>query len=129
VAEQLDLIINKTAVYRLIGTQLAITIAIAISLLGLFSKVPAYSALLGGLAYILPNVYFFRCVLRDTAGKSPEMMVRWFYMGEAGKLFLTGLIFAVYFILIDPLNVASLFATFVVVMIVNLAGLALMGSN
>lgn len=122
---QTDLSANKSAAYKLAGIQFVITILIALLIYILFSKITAYSVLLGGLAYILPNAYFVRFAFRGSGQQSPHTILRWFYIGEAGKLVLTGVIFAICFALIKPLNVIALFLTYILMMVVNLVGLEL----
>lgn len=120
---QTDLSANKTAAYKLVGIQFVITILIALPIFILFTTVAAYSVLLGGLAYILPNAYFVRFAFRGSGQQTPHAILRWFYIGEAGKLVLTGVIFAVCFALVKPLNVIAIFVTYILMIIVNLAGL------
>lgn len=120
---QTDLSASKTAAFKLVGIQLVITILVALLIRILFSTVTAYSVLLGGVAYILPNAYLVRFAFRGSGQQTPHTILRWFYVGEAGKLVLTGVIFAICFALIKPLNVIALFATYILMIIVNLAGL------
>ena len=57
-------------------------------------------SLLGGLVAFIPNVYFaFR--IRSSHGQEAGKIVKAFYMGESGKLLLTGLMFALIFQLPD----------------------------
>jgi ATP synthase protein I len=124
-SEQTDIAINKAAAYQLAGIQLIFAIVITLLLFVFLGKVPAYSALLGGLAYILPNAYFVRCAFRGSGEQSPHKIVRWFYVGEAGKLILTGVIFAICFALVKPLHVITLFIAYILMIVINGAGLAL----
>lgn len=124
-SEQINITINKAAAYKLLGIQLAISVAIALLLLIFSGKAAAYSAILGGLAYILPNAYFVRCAFRGSVEQSPHKIVRWFYVGEAGKLVLTGVIFVMCFALVKPLHVIALFIAYILMIIINGAGLAL----
>lgn len=83
----------------------------------------AYSAVLGGLAYIVPNACFTRYAFRHSAAHSADLAVRWFYIGEVVKVLATIVIFAGCFLLIQPLNAAALFLTYILILIVNLWGL------
>lgn len=87
----------------------------------------AYSALLGGLIYILPNAWFVRYAFRDSTQAPPQLVLSRFYVGEAGKLALTGVLFALCFALVREIHAGALFMTFIVMIIVNLAGLAQLG--
>jgi len=129
VSDQTEIATSRIAAYKLTGIQLAITIVIALLLYALFDDVPAYSALLGGLACVLPNAFFVGYALRGSGQQSPLIVVRWFYVGEAVKLIMTCLIFAACFVLVKPLHVISLFVTYLVMMMINLAGLVLIANN
>lgn len=85
----------------------------------------SYSALLGSAVYILPNIYFVKCVFRKAESQTPQSMMNWFYIGEALKIFLTVGLFAMCFALVKPLYVPAVFVAYVVMMVVNLVGMAL----
>jgi len=123
-----DITANKSAAYKLLGIQVAITVVIASLLYVLVSMTAAYSALLGGFAYIVPNSWFVRLVFRGSGQLTPETMVSRFYIGEAVKLMLTGIIFALCFLLVKELHVVALFLTFIMMIVINLTGLARMGT-
>jgi ATP synthase protein I len=110
---------NRAAAYRILGIQLLLTAFISLLLVILSEQVSAYSVLLGGLAYILPSAYFVRFVFRTSAQQTPQILLRWFLIGETGKLVLTGVIFALCFALIRPINVIAFFMMFVLMIIVN----------
>ncbi|MGZ4979524.1 MAG: ATP synthase subunit I [Methylobacter sp.] len=56
----------------------------------------ALSALLGGAAAFIPNLYFAIRV-HKSAGQEARKIVRSFYAGESGKLLLTGALFFMIF--------------------------------
>ncbi|MCK5431538.1 MAG: ATP synthase subunit I [Gammaproteobacteria bacterium] len=120
---------NRTAAFRLVYVQLIITVVIALLSYTYSGLVSAYSVLLGGAVYILPNIYFVICVFRDMDQEDPFAIARLFYYGETMKLLLTVVIFALCFTLVKPLHAVSLFATYILVMIVNMAGLAILSKN
>jgi len=117
--------INKTAAYKLLGIQLVIAVVLALLLLLYSGAESAWSALMGGLIFILPNAYFTRSAFRGNEQESPHFIVRWFYIGEAGKLVLTAVMFALCFVLLESLQVKVLFVTYILMIIVNLIGLSL----
>ena len=88
-------------------------------------SVAAWSAAIGGLAYIVPNLYFTKYVFRHSAAESANLVVRWFYVGEAIKVVATVLIFSMAFLLVKPLNAAALFLTYILMLILNLRGITL----
>lgn len=116
---------NKNAAYKLLGIEVAITATVVLLLLLLYTKLTAYSALLGGLAYIIPNIWFIRSAYGSNGQLSPQTILSRFYIGEAGKLVLTGIFFALSFWLVRDINITAMFLTFILMIIINLAGLAL----
>ena len=115
----------KAAAYKLLGIELVISVVTALLLLVFYGDVPAYSGFLGGLAFILPNAYFVQYAFREKGPETPHAIVIKFYVGEAGKFILTAVIFALCFVLVEPLNVIALFVMYVLMYIINLAGLGL----
>jgi ATP synthase protein I len=89
----------------------------------------SYSALLGSMVYILPNFYFVRCAFRKAESQTPQSMMNWFYLGEVLKIFMTIGLFAMCFAWVRPLYVPAVFAAYIVMMVVNLAGMALVKGN
>lgn len=84
----------------------------AVLLLWTASKVLAYSALLGGVLFILPNAYFTAYAFRYKGADSAPHVARAFYRGQSGKLALTVAGFAGVFLLIKPLHVPALMAAY-----------------
>lgn len=117
--------INKTAAYKLLGIQLVISVVAALLLLLYSGVASAWSALMGGLIFILPNAYFTRSAFRGNKQESPGFIVRWFFIGEAGKLVLTAVMFVLCFVLVKSLQVMVLFTMYIAMIIINLAGLTL----
>ena len=88
------------------------------------SPVFAYSVILGGLAFVIPNALFVWFSFGKTANSNSALT--WFYVGEAIKIVTTIVIFAVSFLVIKPLNIGLMFVSYGVVLLVNLTGLALL---
>ena len=124
-----EIIKNRTAAFRLVYVLLIITVVIALLSYIYSGLVSAYSVLLGGAVYILPNIYFIICVFRDMDQENPFAIARLFYYGETMKLLLTVVIFALCFVLVKPLHVVSLFATYILIRTVNMSGLASLSKN
>ena len=95
-------------------------------LLALVGPVAAYSAALGGLACLLPNLLFARFAFRYSASESAGLVMRWFYIGEGVKIVVTVLIFALSIIWIKELNFAAMFISYMVALMLNIHGLALL---
>lgn len=74
----------------------------------------AISPALGGLAALLPNIYFaFRMYL--VKGKEAKKIVRSFYAGESGKILLTALLFYLIF-QVPEINLLTLLAGYMAVL-------------
>ncbi|WP_206006358.1 ATP synthase subunit I, partial [Pseudoalteromonas sp. c7(2019)] len=61
-----------------------------------FSNKTGYSALFGGLTFLLPNVVFVLMAFAHAGARQSKKVLRGFYAGEAIKLFLTVLFFVVF---------------------------------
>ena len=108
--------------------------AVTVSMCGLLffvfvSLEYTYSVILGGLAFIVPNLIFVRFSLRTSTTGSSGSTLAWFYVGEAIKIVSTIIIFAAAFMWVAPLNIGLMFATYGFVLLMNLAGLAILMNN
>lgn len=102
-----------------------LTLIIGLILFTFATVISAYSALLGGLAYVIPNAWFVMRAFNDKGHMTPQTILNRFYLGEAGKLFLTAILFALYFLTVEPLHIGALFLTYCVMLMINLAGLSM----
>lgn len=124
-SEQIDIIkINQAAAYRYLAIEATVTAVIALILLIYMDMIAARSALLGGVVFIVPNGLFTRLVFRQADGDTARRILNRFLVGEALKICVTIVLFALCFIFIKPLNVIALFATFIITMVINVIGLA-----
>lgn len=83
----------KKAAYSLVKWQLMVIICL-VFILGLFAGMQAgKSALLGGLAYWLPNVFFVSCLFARADLQKPVRFLIILMLGEMAKLFIGALIF------------------------------------
>ncbi|MEE8321051.1 MAG: ATP synthase subunit I [Gammaproteobacteria bacterium] len=119
---------NRFAAYRIVILQLLLTAIIASLMFFCRGVEYAWSALAGGIAYVGPHACFIRYAFRDPV-EFPGTIIGWFYLGEAWKFILSGMVFAFSFAFIKPLSVVTLFTTFIVMMVFNLAGMALLGKD
>ncbi len=120
-----EIIKNRAAAFRLVYVQLIITVVITLLSYAFSGLVMAYSVILGGAVYILPNIYFVRSALKSVGSETPQSILSRFYFGEGQKFLLAMAMFALCFTLIKPLHVVSFFAAYILIMIINLAGLAI----
>lgn len=82
-------------------------------------NVAGYSALLGGLIAWLPNLYFAHKAFRYSGARAAKEIVRSFYAGEAGKLILTFVLFALTFAGVKPLEAPMLFGVYLLTLLVS----------
>ncbi len=124
-----EIIKNRTAAFRLVYVQLIITVVIALLSYTFCGLVIAYSVFSGSAVYILPNIYFVRSALKSVESQTPQSILSRFYIGEGQKFLLTMAMFAICFALIKPLHAVSFFAAYILIMIINLAGLVISSKN
>ncbi len=113
---------NRSAAYKMLVIQALLTVVAVMALAMAVDIETASSVALGSLAYIVPNVYFAKYVFRHSAADSAQLAMRWFYVGEVIKIIATVLIFFMAFLWLESMNEAALFATYVVMLILNLWG-------
>ncbi len=104
---------DKRAVGRLLVWQFAVTALISLVLAMVSGSQAGNSALLGGFINLLPNACFASIVFRYQGARDAKKIVNSLYKGEAVKILLTLLLFAVVFstVVVNPL---VLFLTFIV---------------
>jgi ATP synthase protein I len=78
------------------------------------SRLAGYSALIGGLIYVIPNAYFAHRMFRYEGARQASLVVGNMFRAESIKLALTAVFFAAVFILIEPVHVPALLFTFAV---------------
>ncbi|MGD8339445.1 MAG: ATP synthase subunit I [Gammaproteobacteria bacterium] len=87
-----------------------------------------FSALMGGVAAVLPNAFLAALLLTPRAGSSARALLGAAWVGEIGKLMLTVLLFAVVFIAVRPISAPAVFAGYIAAQLVILCA-PLMGSE
>ena len=90
---------------RLLAWQLGITLLLASIAIVVSGLTAAVSALLGGSVSIVPNAYFARKLFRHQGAHAAKQIVSSFYKGEASKIALSIVMFALVFkfFIITPL--------------------------
>lgn len=93
---------------------------IALSLLWMLdSRLAGCSAFIGGLIFIVPNVYFTHRMYRYQGAQYTRLMVGNMFRAEGIKLALTAVGFAAVFILMEPVHVPALLFTFAVMVVLS----------
>ena len=106
----------KSGLIKFFSMQLVLVFIIAAGCYWAFDEKSGYSAVLGGSVCIIPGVIFAIGLFRHRGAQQAKKIMAAFYMGEAFKLVLSGLLFALTFIFFD-VNAKIFFATFIAVQI------------
>jgi ATP synthase protein I len=107
--------------------QACVSAAVALALWFGFGNVAAASALLGGAAVVIPNAFLAARLLAPSTDQSARAMMRSAWIGEIGKLLLTGLAFGVIFAVVRPIAPPAVFAGFIAAQMVIFGALLLGG--
>ncbi len=116
--------IKAPPVYIAFIIQFLLCIAAALIALLALNVVTAYSILLGGFISIVPNGYFAWKAFRYRGARNTPLIVKSFYAGETGKLIMTGVLFAVVFAGVRPIDELAIIVSFIVSIIVGLLATA-----
>ncbi len=84
----------------------------------------AYSFMIGGLIYLIPNIYFAIYAFRFRGAQAARLVLLSIYRGEVGKFLLSGVGFAIAFTLVKPLSVLALFSAYIVLTLAQWVQLA-----
>ncbi len=107
-----------------IWLQQAVLVLLTVVCFWWFNPIIAYSILIGGLIYWLPNMYFATYAFLFRGARAASDMLASFYRGEIGKFLLSSVGFATAFVLIKPLDVVSLLGAYIVLTLVQWLQLA-----
>ena len=109
-------------VAKVLLAQLAVTVVLGMLLWNIDGQVSGYSALLGGLACVIPNAFLALRLAVPRRDGGARSLVRAAYIGELGKVALTVLMFSMVFSMVRPLNAAALFTGFIAAYLVTFSG-------
>lgn len=110
--------LKKPPVYLVTLAQTTVLLPLCL-LAWAFDRTAAYSALLGGLVCLIPNAYFAIYAFRYMGARSAGRIARAFFWGETGKFLLTFVGFGLIYLLVHPLNVLVLMATYIILVVVQ----------
>jgi len=116
--------IKAPRVYIAFVIQFVVCVIAALASVILLDIVTAYSILLGGFVSIVPNSYFAWKAFRYRGARNTPLIVRSFYAGESGKLIMTGVMFAIVFAGIRPLNPLAVIVSFIATIFIGLVATA-----
>lgn len=110
--------ISKPPVVRLFCWQFGALLVGALVLV-MVGRLSALSFLAGGFIQMGPNWWFARQAFRYTGALSMRQVVTGFYIGESGKFLLSGLLFALLFVLLPSVDIIALFAGYVSMFLIH----------
>lgn len=110
---------SQPSIFRVPLIQLAVLLLIGVVVL-FYSTVVAYSFLLGGCIHLLPNTVFTSLVFQHWGARTSQQVYISLWRGEAWKFFLSALGFILVFTTIEPLNIATLFGAYILMVVVGL---------
>ena len=115
---------SRAITYVPLGKWLIIEMAVLLilSLLWLLeSRLAGYSALIGGLIFVIPNAYFAHRAYRYQGARQMHLAVSNIFRAESIKLALTAVFFAAVLTLMEPVHVPALLFTFAVMVVLGTA--------
>lgn len=101
---------NKIIVLQLVLALLASAVLMPVS-----GLVAAYSALAGGMIAVVANAFFAMRLFNDKVSWEPGALTATVYRGAVGKFILSVAMFFVAVVLLEPVNLLALFATYLLV--------------
>lgn len=116
---------HRQPMFSVILLQAAMTVLIGLLFWLIQGWVAAYSAWLGGVTALLPNLYFTYKAFQYFGARSIGAIVQSFWAGQMGKLILTAMLFAVLFLGVKPLNVFAVFIGYILVQMTSASSLLL----
>jgi ATP synthase protein I len=93
-----------------------------------FGRTVGVSALLGGTIAVVPNAFLAARLLKPGNTVRAEALLRSAWLGEAGKLLMTAVLFAAVFVAVRPLSAPAVFSGFIAAQLVIFC-VPLMGSG
>lgn len=105
--------LSSQSIVSILLAQVAASVVVAGTGALLYGQTVAVSALLGGGIAVVPNAFLAARLMSPRLADDAQAMLRAAWLGELGKLVLTGLLFAAVFVSVKPLSGLALFAGFI----------------
>jgi len=109
---------QRRAITQILIAQAMLALIISALCWWLKSPVWGYSALLGGLVYLLPALYQAKQVLSHNRSNNIRAILRELYKSEIWKMALITVLFGVVFTSVKPLEPFPLFGVFIVMQLI-----------
>ncbi len=94
--KQIGAIFYSSIIAKVLMSQILFILIISIGFFWLGNQAKMFSSFIGGMAAVIPNSYLALKVVQ-TSNQDAQKIVNAFYLGEVGKLLLTGLLFYLIF--------------------------------
>jgi ATP synthase protein I len=120
---------DKHVVPLTLLAQVCVSVVTAAVLWVWMGGVAAVSALLGGVAVVVPNGFLAARLLRPSRDESLTTIMSSAWVGEIGKLLLTMLLFAAIFGAVRPLEPLAVFGGFIAAQMVIFGALLVGGAQ
>lgn len=114
---------SSTTMLKVLAVQIGLGTALAAVFWGALGHVAGYSALLGSLVSFLPNAFLAARLAAPRRQSGAKPLLHAAYIGEAGKLALTVLLFSIVFAVVRPLAAVPFFTAFIVTVFAPALGL------
>jgi ATP synthase protein I len=113
--------ISQPPAHRIAIAQALVLLLIWLSL-SMVDTVIAYSSLVGGLVAVIPQAWFTQRVFRQRGAQAMKQIARTSYAAEIGKFLMAVAGFALVFALVRPLAAGAVFATYGVMLFMQVIG-------
>jgi ATP synthase protein I len=107
--------------------QACVSLALAVLAWVWQGEAAGMSALLGGMVAVVPNAFLAARLLKPSRDQSARAMMGAAWLGEAGKLLLTAVLFGVIFGFVRPIEPLAVFAGFIAAQLVVFGALLVGG--
>jgi ATP synthase protein I len=111
--------IKRPPIFKIFCTQLVITLLISTIYYLLYGRAAGYSALLGGLIFVIPQLYFGITTFMFSGARAIDKIVVNIYKGESSKIIIIVIGFALVLSFIQPIDYFALYSSFITILIVN----------
>ncbi|MFT6029724.1 MAG: ATP synthase protein I [Oleiphilaceae bacterium] len=111
--------IKRPPIFKIFCTQLVVTLLISSVYYLVNGRVAAYSAVLGGLIFVIPQLYFGIKAFMFSGARAIDKIVINFYKGESSKIIIIVIGFTLVFSFTFPVDYFALYSSFIAILVVN----------
>ena len=111
--------IKRPPIFKIFCTQLVVSLLISALYYFFSGRVAAYSALLGGLIFVIPQLYFGIKAFMFSGARAAKMVAAFFYLGEVLKILITIVLFSIVYVYTE-VELVPLKLTYLLVLGINI---------